>query len=69
MQILEKARYAVIPAAMSIVASPAFAAAVEVNDIVTEIKAQIGPITAIGAAVLTVIVAVAAFRWVRRALS
>ena len=45
------------------------AAAVDVTAVVTDIGAQIAPITAIGGAVLTVYVAIKAFKWVRRALS
>ena len=45
------------------------AAAVDVTAVVTDIGAQIAPITAVGGAVLTVYVAVKAFQWVRRALS
>lgn len=48
---------------------PAHAAAVDVAAVVTDIGAQIAPITAIGGAVLTVYVAIKAFKWVRRALS
>lgn len=45
------------------------AAAVDVAAVVTDIGAQIAPITSIGGAVLTVYVAIKAFKWVRRALS
>ena len=45
------------------------AAAVDVTAVVTDIGAQIAPITAVGGAVLTVFVAIKAFKWVRRALS
>ena len=47
----------------------ASAAPVDVAAVVTDIGAQIDPITDIGGAVLLVFVAVAAFKWVRRALS
>ena len=50
-------------------AAAANAAAVDVTAVVTDIGAQIAPITAIGGAVLTVYVAIKAFKWVRRALS
>lgn len=50
-------------------AAAANAAAVDVAAVVTDIGAQIAPITAIGGAVLTVYVAIKAFKWVRRALS
>lgn len=69
MTFFHKTKNAVIPLAMTALASPAFAAAVEVADIVNDIKGQVTPITAIGGAVLLVMVAIAAFRWVRRALS
>lgn len=45
-----------------------FAAAVDVDDVVTDIGAQVAPITAIGGAVLLVYVAIKAFKWVRRSL-
>jgi len=44
------------------------AAAVNVAAVVTDIGAQVTPITAIGGAILLVIVAIAAFKWVRRAM-
>ena len=44
-------------------------AAIDVAAVVKEIGDTIGPIGQIGAAVLLVIVAVAAFKWVRRAIS
>lgn len=44
------------------------AAAVDVAAVVTDIGAQVASITAIGAAVLLVFVAIKAFKWVRRAL-
>lgn len=50
-------------------ASMAHAAAVDVGAVVTDIGAQLTPIGLIGAAVLLVVVAVAAFKWVRRAIS
>lgn len=49
-------------------ATGANAAAIDVGDVVTEIGAQVGPIGLIGSAILLVIVAIAAFGWVRRAL-
>lgn len=49
--------------------SPAMAAAIDVDDVVTDIGAQLAPIAAIGGAVLLVFVAIKAFKWVRRALS
>lgn len=44
-------------------------AAITVTGVVTEINDTIAPIGAIGSAVLLVVVAVAAFKWVRRAIS
>lgn len=47
----------------------AFGAAVDVVDVVTDIGAQVASVTAIGAAVLLLLVAIKAFKWVRRAMS
>jgi len=44
------------------------AAAVDVADVVTDIGAQVAPVTAIGGAVLLLLVAIKAFKWVRRAM-
>jgi len=44
-------------------------AAIDVTGVVSEIGDTIGPIGLIGAAVLLVVVAIAAFKWVRRAIS
>ena len=44
-------------------------AAIDVTGVVGEINDTIPPIGLIGAAVLLVVVAVAAFKWVRRAIS
>ncbi|KTT20394.1 major capsid protein [Pseudacidovorax intermedius] len=60
---------AALAAALLAVAVPSQAAAVDVAAVVTDIGAQIAPITAIGGAVLLVVVAIKAFKWVRRALS
>ena len=46
-----------------------FAAAVDVAAVVTDIGAQVASVTAIGAAVLLLLVAIKAFKWVRRAMS
>jgi len=46
----------------------ASAAAVDVADVVTDIGAQVAPVTAIGGAVLLLLVAIKAFKWVRRAM-
>jgi len=53
----------------ALLSAHSFAAAIDVDDVVTDIGAQIAPIAAIGGAVLLVFVAVKAFKWVRRALS
>ncbi|MBI3102758.1 MAG: phage coat protein [Burkholderiales bacterium] len=45
------------------------AAAIDVSAVVTEIGAQAAPISAIGGAVLVLVVGIKAFQWVRRALS
>ena len=44
-------------------------AAIDVTAVVTEINDTIAPIGLIGAAVLVVVVSIAAFKWVRRAIS
>jgi hypothetical protein len=44
-------------------------AAIDVTGVVAEIADTIGPIGLIGAAVLLVVVAIASFKWVRRAIS
>ncbi len=49
-------------------ASPVFAAAVDVTDVVADIALQAAPVAAIGAAVLLLIVGIKAFKWVRRAM-
>lgn len=51
-----------------VLAAPAMAAAVDVEDVVTDIAAQAAPIAAIGAAVLILMVGIKAFKWVRRAM-
>lgn len=45
------------------------AAAIDVSAVVSEISAQLAPIGLIGAAVMLVIVAIKAFKWVRAAMS
>jgi Inovirus Coat protein B len=49
---------------------PAFAqaAAISVTAVTTDIAAQAAPVAAIGAAVLLLLVAIKAFKWVRRAM-
>jgi DMSO/TMAO reductase YedYZ heme-binding membrane subunit len=46
----------------------ASAAAVDVGAVVTDVGAQAAPVAAIGAAVLLLLVAIKAFKWVRRAM-
>ena len=55
--------------AMAVGATASQAAAIDVTAIVTDIGNQLGPIGLIGIAVMGVMVAVKAFRWVRAALS
>lgn len=62
------ARLAVMSGALAL-ASTGHAAAIDVEDVVTDIGLQIASITAIGAAVLIVHAAVKAFKWVRAAMS
>ena len=45
-----------------------FASAVDVDGVVTDIGAQVAPVAAIGGAVLLLLVAIKAFKWVRRAM-
>ncbi len=46
----------------------AFAAAIDVDAVETDILAQITPVATLGAAVLLLLVAIKAFKWVRRAM-
>lgn len=55
--------------ALALVAAGAANAAVDVSAVVTEIGGNVASVVAIGGAVLLVLVAAAAFKWVRRALS
>lgn len=55
--------------AMAVGATASQAAAIDVTAIVTDIGNQLAPIGLIGIAVMGVMVAVKAFRWVRAALS
>ncbi|RJN05313.1 methyltransferase [Xanthomonas vasicola] len=59
----------------ALVSLPAFASGgasggggVDVGDVVAAIKAAAGPIAAIGGAVLTVLVGIKVYKWVRRAM-
>lgn len=49
-------------------ASGLASAAVDVTEVVTEIEGAAGPIAAIGAAVLIVMVGIKVYKWVRRAM-
>lgn len=62
------AALAVTGAALT-VAQPAMAAAIDVADVVSDIKGQIAAVVLIGGAVLLVYAAVKAFKWVRGAMS
>jgi len=62
-----RSKYALaLPALLA--AGAANAAAVDVAAVVTDIGAQAAPVAAIGAAVLLLLVAIKAFKWVRRAM-
>jgi len=63
-------KFAALAAAGALaLATNAAHAAISVTDVVTEIGDTVAPIGLIGSAVLLVVVAVAAFKWVRRAIS
>ena len=57
-----------LPLALVASTAPAFAAAVDVAAVVTDIGAQSASVVAIGGAVLLLIVGIKAFKWVRRAM-
>lgn len=57
-----------VPAALALLPLGAMASAVNVAGVVTDIGAQKTPVAAIGGAVLLLIVAIKAFKWVRRAM-
>ncbi|AEL07237.1 major capsid protein [Xanthomonas perforans] len=55
----------------ALVSAPAFASGgggVDVGDVVSAIQGAAGPIAAIGGAVLTVMVGIKVYKWVRRAM-
>lgn len=63
-----------VPAALVVVASAlvsqvAGAAAIDVGSVVSEIGAQAIPVAVVGGAVMLIMVAVKAFKWVRAAFS
>lgn len=62
-------RFATVAAATALALASNAHAAIDVTGVVTEINDTVAPIGLIGAAVLLVVVAVAAFKWVRRAIS
>jgi len=62
---MKKLGYAVAGALLPLVS---MASAVDVGDVVDDIGAQVTPVTLIGGAVLLLIVAIKAFKWVRRAM-
>lgn len=58
----------VVVSAPLLLAGAAAHAAVDVSDVVTEIQGASAPVAAIGAAVLIVLVGVAVYKWIRRAM-
>ncbi|ANO58018.1 major capsid protein [Xanthomonas oryzae] len=55
----------------ALVSAPAFASGgggVDVGDVVSAIQGAAGPIASIGGAVLTVLVGIKVYKWVRRAM-
>lgn len=56
-----------VPAA-ALVASPAFAQAVDVSGVTAAIDGAAAPIAAIGGAVLLILVGIKVYKWVRRAM-
>lgn len=66
-----KAKVAALAVIGMVAASSASAAVVDVSDVVAEIKAYTGttsPVVLIGSAILLVVIAVAAFKWIRSAM-
>lgn len=57
-----------VAGAVLVGASGLASAAVDVTAVVTEIEGAAGPIAAIGAAVLIVMVGIKVYKWVRRAM-
>lgn len=58
-----------VPSAALILGSSAHAAPVDVTALVADIAAQVAPIALVGGAVLLVMIAVKAFRWIRAAMA
>ncbi|WP_330848507.1 major capsid protein [Xylella taiwanensis] len=48
--------------------APAFAAGIDVSEVLESIKAGLVPIAAIGAAVLSIHVAIKIYKWIRQSL-
>ena len=79
MNVIEKIRTSAVTAAdraktsavlaIAGASSSSFAAAIDVSAVVTDIGAQAVPIGAVGGAVLIIVAAVKAFKWVRAAMS
>lgn len=67
MQFIKRSTPALAGAALLAVSGLA-SAAVDVTEVVTEIEGAAGPIAAIGAAVLIVMVGIKVYKWVRRAM-
>ncbi|MDW7700014.1 major capsid protein [Xanthomonas euvesicatoria] len=66
-----KAASLVAVGSAALVSAPAFASGgggVDVGDVVSAIQGAAGPIAAIGGAVLTVMVGIKVYKWVRRAM-
>ncbi|MBV7539999.1 major capsid protein [Acidovorax sp. sic0104] len=66
---LQTRRIAATSAALALTLAGNAHAVIDVGPVVTEIEGTITPIGLIGAAVLVVVVSIAAFKWVRRAIS
>lgn len=60
---------AVMAVLASVFSPAAMAAAIDVDDVVADIGAQLVPVAAIAGAVLLVFVALKAWKWIRKALS
>lgn len=63
------AAVALVSMLAAVVSPSVMAAAIDVDDVVTDIGAQLAPVAAIAGAVLLVFVALKAWKWIRRALS
>lgn len=54
--------------AVSLAAAPFASAAVDVTDVTASITAQLVPIGLVGVAVLSLLVAIKCYKWIRRAM-